>query len=130
MSISSNIAAKMLRYKLDHELTTVELASELHLAVSTTQEYLNGNGNPRADTLETIAQQMGVSVNQLISPLASEPTQRQTPAPRQPQAASLRHTRAAARLAKEFARLPPDKRGKGIQLFLEMVELWSEIGKI
>ena len=51
MSISSNIAAKMLRYKLDHELTTAELASELHLAVSNTQEYLNGNGNPRADTL-------------------------------------------------------------------------------
>lgn len=126
MGIGKNIAARMLQYKLDHGLSTVELAEEMHLAVSTTQEYLNGNGNPRTDTLEMIAQRMGISVIQLISP--SSPVQAQPPLPRPPQPASLRQTRAAAHFAKELAQLPPDKREKGIRLFLEMIELWSEAG--
>ena len=125
MSIGRNIAAKMLQFKLDHELTTVELAAELHLAVSTTQEYLNGNGNPRTDTLEMMARRMGLSVVQLISPLSAEQAQPEAVSPKQPQPASLRQAQSAARLAKEFARLPPAKREKGIRLFLEMVELWS-----
>ena len=93
MGIGRNIAAKMLQFKLDHELTTVELATELHLAVSTTQEYLNGNGNPRTDT--------------------------------QSQPALPRQARSVLHAAKELAQLPPAKREKGIQLFLELVELWS-----
>ena len=73
MSISKMIAANMLQYKLAHELTTVELAEELHPAVSTTQEYLNGDGDSRTDTLEMIARQMGISVAQLISSCDFEP---------------------------------------------------------
>lgn len=124
MGIGKNIAAKMLQHKLAHGLSTVELAAELHLAVSTTQEYLNGNGNPRADTLEMIAQRMGITVTQLISP--SSPAQQQPISPRQPQPASLRRARAAVHLAKELAQLSPDKREQGIRLFLEMIELWSD----
>lgn len=126
MGIGKNIAVRMLQHKLDHGLSTVELAEEMHLAVSTTQEYLNGNGNPRADTLEMIAQRMGISVIELISP--SSTVQPQPIPPRQPQPAFSRQAKAAAHLAKEFAQLSPDKREKGIQLFLEMVELWSEAG--
>lgn len=92
--------------------------------MSTTQEYLNGDGNPRTDTLETIAQQMGIPVTQLISP--PFPAQPQPAPRRQPQSRPLRQTRIAARFAKELALLPPEKREKGVQLFLEMVELWSE----
>lgn len=126
MGIGKNIAARMLQHKLDHGFSTVELAEEMHLAVSTTQEYLNGNGNPRADTLEMIAQRMGISVIELISPI---PPDQPHPAPqRHAQPISLRQTRAAAHFAKELAQLPPDKREKGIRLFLEMVELWSEAG--
>lgn len=110
MAIGKNIASTLLQYKRDRELTTVELATELHLAVSTTQEYLNGDGNPRADTLEMIAQRMNITVVELIS---SPPE-------------GLTQTRNVIRAAKAFASLPPDKQEKGIQLFLEMIQLWSE----
>lgn len=109
MSIGKNLAASILQFKLDHRLSTVELASELHLAVSTTQEYLNGNGNPRADTLEMLAQRMNISIIELIS---------STPP-------GLEQTQNAVHAAKELAALPPDRREKGVRLFLEMVELWS-----
>ena len=49
MGISKNLADSIRRYKLERDLSVAELAEELHLAVSTTQEYLNGNCNPRAD---------------------------------------------------------------------------------
>ena len=110
MDISRNLAANILQYKLNHNLSTIELAAELHLAVSTTQEYLNGDGNPRADTLEMLARRMGVSVIALIS----------TPS------TNWVHTQGMIYAAKEFAALPPGKREKGIQLFLEMVELLSD----
>lgn len=125
MGIGRNIAAKMLQFKLDHELTTVELATELHLAVSTTQEYLNGNGNPRTDTLEMIAGRMGISVIQLISPPPEGRPQLQATIQTQSQPAFPRQARSVLHAAKELAQLPPAKREKGIQLFLELVELWS-----
>lgn len=114
MEIGKNLAANILRYKLDHKLSTIELAAELHLAVSTTQEYLNGGGNPRADTLELLARQMGISVTELISSPIS----------------GLEQATSVFRAAKECAALPPDKREKGIQLFLEMVDLWSQDSSI
>ena len=62
IDIGKNIAAHLSRYKSDHEFSTVELAQKLHLAVSTTQEYLNGEGNPRISTLEMVASHMNISV--------------------------------------------------------------------
>ena len=109
MGIDKNIAANILQYKHDHKLSTVELAAELHLSVSTTQEYLNGDGNPRANTLEMLAQQMGISVVELIS----------GPSPGVEQAQDM------LRAANELAALPPARREKGIRLFAEMIELWS-----
>ena len=109
MEISKNLAANILLYKQNHDLTTVELAEELHLAVSTTQEYLNGNGNPRADTLEMLARQMNLSVTDLISSPHSE----------------LVPAAIVLRAAQEFASLPNHKRDRGIQLFLSLVELWA-----
>lgn len=109
MGIGKNIAVNILQYKRDRKLSTVELAAELHLSVSTTQKYLNGDGNPRANTLEMLAQQMGISVVDLIS----------GPSPETGQAQDVIHA------ANELAALPPARREKGICLFLEMVELWS-----
>lgn len=109
MGIGKNIAANILQYKRDHKLSTVELAAELHLSVSTTQKYLNGDGNPRANTLEMLARQMGISVVDLIS----------GPSPGLGRAQDIVHA------ANELATLPPSMREKGILLFLEMVELWN-----
>ena len=110
MGIDKNIAANILQYKQDHKLSTVELAAELHLSVSTTQEYLNGDGNPRANTLEMLAQQMGISVVELIS----------GPSP------GVERAQGMLRAANELAALPPARRERGIRLFAEMIELWSD----
>lgn len=106
MAIGKNIAAAMLRYKQLHDLSTVELAGELHLAVSTTQEYLNGNGNPRADTLELLAQQMSLPVVDLIS----------SPPP---------EVDNVARAAYDIAALPSDRRERATQLLCELVKVFS-----
>lgn len=110
MGIGENIAANILQYKRNHKFSTVELASELHLSVSTTQEYLNGDGNPRANTLEMIAQQMNISVIDLIS----------SPSPGVALAQNMIHT------ASELAALSPAKREKGIHLFMEMIKLLDD----
>lgn len=118
MELGRVLAANIRQYKLDHALTTVELAAELHLAVSTTQEYLNGNGNPRGDTLEMLAQQMGVPVARLVSP----PEQTPEPPERPPQQPQVRHM---VRAARDLAALPPDKREQGLRLLQELTELFA-----
>ncbi|MCI8399212.1 MAG: hypothetical protein HFF90_07415 [Oscillibacter sp.] len=46
MTLNKSLAASIRRYKQARDLTVAELAEDLHLAVSTTQEYLKGNCNP------------------------------------------------------------------------------------
>lgn len=119
MELGRNLAANIRRYKLDHGLTTMELAAELHLAVSTTQEYLNGNGNPRGDTLELLAQRMGIPVARLVSPPAG--TSERAPE-RPPQPPQVRHM---VRAARDLAALPRDKREDGLRLIRELTELFA-----
>lgn len=66
MELGKILAANIRQYKLARQLSVTELAEELHLAVSTTQEYLKGTGNPRADTIDMLAQRMGTTVAELI----------------------------------------------------------------
>ena len=120
--LGKNLAGHIKQFQLDHALTTTELASELQLAVSTTQIYLNGKGNPRWPTLELLSKRMGIPVARLISPPDAELAPPSKPTPPPPQ---VKHV---VRAARELAGLPPIKREKGIRLFLEMVELWSEVG--
>ena len=109
MGISKNLADSIRRYKLERDLSVAELAEELHLGVSTTQEYLNGNCTPRADTLELLAERMGMPVATLIS----------SPPSGMEQAANMVQT------AKALAVLPPDKREKGARLLLELAGLFA-----
>ena len=111
MELSKVLAVNIKRYKLEHGLSIVELAEELHLALSTTQEYVSGRGNPRGDTLELLAQRMGVPVARLVS----LPDTGQGP----PQ------VRRAVRTARELAGLPQDKRERGLELLQELAELFA-----
>ena len=56
MSINKNLAKTIQRYKLDRDLSISELAEELGVARSILESYLNGTGNPRADTLELLSE--------------------------------------------------------------------------
>lgn len=67
MPINKNIAATMRRIKQERHLSIAELAELLGVTKSTAQLYLKGEGNPRADTLELLAQGCGLSITELVS---------------------------------------------------------------
>ena len=70
-------------------------------------EYLKGNCNPRTDTLELLAERMGVTVGEL---LASPPPE-------------LERTESLMQAAGVLAALKPEKREKAVKLLLELAEL-------
>lgn len=49
MPIKKNLAAFLQQYREERRLSIVELSAELGIAKSAIVEYLNGEGNPRAD---------------------------------------------------------------------------------
>lgn len=67
MLIKKNLAAFLQRYREERQLSIAELSDELGIAKSAAVEYLNGDGNPRADTMEIIAEKCGVSAAEMIS---------------------------------------------------------------
>ena len=107
MTLNKSLAASIRRYKQARDLTVAELAEDLHLAVSPTQEYLKGNCSPRTDTLELLAERMGVTVGEL---LASPPPE-------------LERTESLMQAAGVLAALKPEKREKAVKLLLELAEL-------
>lgn len=107
MGVNKILAASIRRYKEARALTVAELAKELHLAISTTQEYLKGNCNPRTDTLELLAERIGVTIGEL---LASPPPE-------------LERTESLVQAAGALATLEPEKQEKAVKLLLELAEL-------
>lgn len=109
MSIRENIARSIAQYKLSHRLSMEELSSKLCVAKSTLVQYLNGAGNPRADTLELLAEKCGISLIELIS--AQPPGW---------EAAEI-----IVLAARELTSLPPERQKQGIQLFLDIAALFA-----
>ena len=67
MSISKNLAKVLMQYKQEYGLSFEELAQKLNLPKSSTVNYCNGTGNPRADTLELLAERCGMPVTTMVS---------------------------------------------------------------
>lgn len=109
MSIKENIAALLRWYKEVNNLSMNEFAEELGIAVSSLQSYLNGTSNPRAETLELLADKLHVSLTEMVSGAAPE----------------WKRAETVVRAASELSRLTPEKRQEGIRLFLELVKLFS-----
>lgn len=109
MSIVKNIAHALRRYKEVNKLSMCELASELGIAVSSLQGYMDGTANPRADTIDLLAQKMHLSVMEMISGPALE----------------CERAEIIVRAARTIAELPVEKQEKGIQLFLQLVALFT-----
>lgn len=110
MSISKNMAVILRRYKAVQDLSVSEMADELGIAKSILEDYLHGKGNPRADTLDLLARKLDVPLTEIVS----------GPLPGQEQAETI------IRAAGVFSGLPPERRERGIQLFLELAALFSE----
>lgn len=110
MPIKKNIAAFLQRYRAENHLSIAELSIELGIAKSATVEYLNGDGNPRADTVDMIAEKCGVSATEVIS--AQPP--------------GWERTEIVERAARILGDLPPEQRDRAVSLFLALVDILGD----
>ena len=67
MSIQKNIAATLRAAMAEKGRTQAEFSDELGIAHSSLQEYLKDGANPRADTIELLAEKLGITPAKLIS---------------------------------------------------------------
>ena len=72
MEITENLANILKLFKKEHNLSLLEMASELEIAGSTLQDYLNGQGNPNIKTIEHIAAKMNMSPHLLVNNTLSD----------------------------------------------------------
>ena len=68
MGIRENIAYHLMEYKTEHGLSERKLAEELNIGLGTIQNCLKQRGNLRLDTLFHLAEQMGISQEDLFLP--------------------------------------------------------------
>ena len=110
MPISENVAEFIRRYKEKNDLSISDLTEELGIAKSAIVNYLNGDCNPRADTMDMIAEKCGVSPAEMIS--AQPP--------------GWERAEIVERAARVFSGLPPEQRERAVPLFLTLVEIFAE----
>ena len=111
MSIKQNVARTIRRVKEERHISIEILAKELDITKSAVQAYLKGDSNPRADTLELLAEKCGVSMIELVS----------VPLPGWEQAET-----DANLLMIGGGGLPPEKREACVQHLLAIAALFAE----
>lgn len=110
MPINDNLARVMRRFKRKERLSVQELSERLGITKSSAQIYLKGEGNPRADTLELLAEGCGVSMMELVS----------DPLPGGEQAETV------AQAAWMLGGLPPERREACVRHLLAMAAIFAE----
>lgn len=110
MPIRENISAAIRRYQRARSLTLREAARELDIPWASLEGYANGQANPRADTLEMLAEKMGVSIAEMVS--GSPPGWEQA--------------ETIVRAAAAVGSLPPEHHEECIRLLLRLVALFSK----
>ena len=110
MSIIKNVSAVMREYKDANQMSLSGLSEELGIPVSSVQCYLKGASDLRATTIELLAEKMNIPLMEMVS----------GPAPEWKRAETI------LRAAREFRDLPEEKRDQGIQLFLQLVALFTK----
>lgn len=69
MEILKNVSNHLWNYKTQRGLSINGLAEELNLGRTTIYKCLHGDWNPSLSTLVHLAQQMGLSLEELVSPV-------------------------------------------------------------
>ena len=113
MNIQHNIAAFLSAYKRQRGLSAAEFSEELEISRSVLQDYLACRCNPRADTIDHIAQKLHVSPSALVSGGAITPSEYDL-------IFVLLDTLEA------FHDLSPDQRREGVDLFVRLLRLWDK----
>ena len=110
MSISKNLARVLQQHRLEHHLSIQDLADKIGIPRSSVEGYLNGTGNPRADTLERISQKTGIPRIEIVS----------DPAPRREQVETI------VQAAKELSGLPSERLEEGFHYLHALTALFVE----
>ena len=112
MDIRRNVANTLRLYMDEHNKTLHEFADELEIARSSLQQYVKGEGNPSVDTLERMARKMEMDPVALLTGTL-DADQREC-------------AWALLMTIQKVGDLPIQKRFHFVDLFLEMIQLWSE----
>lgn len=114
MEIQRNMANVIRTLKEASGKSLSEFSEELEVSRSALQEYLSGEGNPSADTIEHLAGKLGVDTLFLISGVFSGD--------------QIGILLKLLEMLKLLSGLSPDQRIRFVQLLQEMVSLWNEGG--
>lgn len=109
MEIRANIAETVRRVMEERGKTLSELSAELDIPLSSMKNYAKGAKNLRADTIEMLAGKFGITPVELISQLPS----------------GWAEAEVTVQAARAFGDLPQERQSRGIELFLELVRLFS-----
>lgn len=112
MGMRENMSEMMRMLKRYSKKSVEEFSTDLDIASSTLQEYLNGRGNPTVSMIEHIAEKLGVDPIALVSGKLE---------PEQSQIVFLLLDTIQA-----ISDLPQPRRLKFAELFLELVHLWED----
>lgn len=111
MGIQKNMALVIRTYKERKKLSTADLSDQLEVSRSTLQEYLNETGNPRADTIDHIAEKLGMDSAVLVTGVFDQ--------------SQLRIIMLFLDTINEVSKLSKKQKHRFSQLFLEMISLWN-----
>lgn len=112
MEIQRNMANVIRALKEISGKSLSKFSAELEVSRSALQEYLSGEGNPSADTIEHLAKKLGVDISFLISGAFS--------------ADQIEVLLRLLEMLKLLSAISPEQRTRFVQLLLEMVLLWNE----
>ncbi len=117
MEIRELVAKNLTRIMHQRAQSFKDFAASLNIARSSLQCYMKGATNLRSDTIEMLAERLGISPVELISEDCVP----------QERGASLRAERLLA-AAHELSGLEPKRREKAERLLLELVEVLADGG--
>ena len=92
MNIQDNIKYNLKAIMKDKRLSLTDFSEELGIARSSLQQYLKCDSNPRADTLQLLADKLSISVETLISENGREALAEARPGQDSNNSRELKHT--------------------------------------
>lgn len=111
MEIRENIANKVNRILQERNQTIAELSVDIDIPRSSLENYSRGTSNLRADTIELLADKLGLTPAELVSNIADTPEWQQ--------AKTVLHA------AHDISGLSPERQETGIHAFLQLVSVFS-----
>lgn len=110
MDIRSAVAEKLRQHIREHGKSLAEFSADFDIPLTSLKDYVKGDVNLRADTIEMLSAKLGMTPADFIS---------ESPA-------AWRRAEAVFSATYEFAHWPQERQERAISLFLELAALFAE----